>query len=50
MKLQILNNIAQQGLDVLQENDFSLSENYADVNGIVQIGRASCRERVCGSV
>ena len=35
MKLQILNNIAQQGLDVLQENDFSLSENYADVNGIV---------------
>ena len=35
MKLQILNNIAQQGLDVLQENDFSLSENYTDANGIV---------------
>ena len=35
MKLQILNNIAQQGLDILQENDFSLSENYSDVNGIV---------------
>ena len=35
MKLQILNNIAQQGLDVLQENNFSLSENYSDVNGIV---------------
>ena len=35
MKLQILNNIAQEGLDILQENDFSLSENYAEVNGIV---------------
>ena len=35
MKLQILNNIAQQGLDVLQENDFSLSEDYTNVNGIV---------------
>jgi len=35
MKLKILNNIAQQGLDVLQENDFSLSENYTEANGIV---------------
>ena len=35
MKLQILNNIAQQGLDILQENDFSLSEDYTNANGIV---------------
>ena len=35
MKLQILNNIAQQGLDILLENDFSLCENYKEVNGIV---------------
>ena len=35
MKIQILNNIAQQGLDVLQKNDFILSENYSDVSGIV---------------
>ena len=35
MQLQILNNIAQQGLDILQENDFSLSEDYTNANGIV---------------
>ena len=35
MKIQILNNIAQQGLDVLQKNDFILSEDYSDVSGIV---------------
>ena len=35
MKIQILNNIAQQGLDVLQKNDFILSDNYSDVSGIV---------------
>ena len=35
MKIQILNNIAHQGLDVLQKNDFSLSDSYSDVSGIV---------------
>ena len=35
MKIQILNNIAQQGLDVLQKNDFILSDNYLEVSGIV---------------
>ena len=35
MKIQILNNIARQGLDVLQKNDFILSDNDSDVSGIV---------------
>ena len=35
MKIQILNNIAQQGLDVLQKNDFILSDNHLEVSGIV---------------
>ena len=35
MKIQILNNIAQQGLDVLQKNDFILSDNHSEVSGIV---------------
>ena len=35
MKIQIFNNIAQQGLDVLQKNDFILSDIDSDVSGIV---------------
>ena len=35
MKIQILNNIDKQGLDVLQKNDFILSDNDLDVSGIV---------------
>ncbi len=35
MKIQILNNIAQQGLDVLRKNDFVVSDSLSDVSGIV---------------
>ncbi len=35
MKIQILNNIAKEGLEQLEKNDFSLSEDYLKASGIV---------------
>ena len=35
MKIQILNNIAKEGLDTLKKNEFSLSEDYLKASGIV---------------
>ena len=35
MKIQILNNIAKEGLEQLKKNEFSLSEDYLKANGIV---------------
>ena len=35
MKIQILNNIAKEGLEQLKKNEFSLSEDYLKASGIV---------------
>ena len=35
MKIQILNNIAKEGLEQLEKNEFSLSEEYLNASGIV---------------
>ncbi len=35
MKIQILNNIAKEGLEQLEKNEFSLSEDYLKASGIV---------------
>ena len=35
MKIQILNNIAKEGLEQLEKNEFSLSEDYLNASGIV---------------
>ena len=35
MKLQILNNIAKEGLDLLKDNNFELVSDQDDVSGIV---------------
>ena len=35
MKLQILNNIAKEGLDLLTENKFELVSDQNNVSGIV---------------
>ncbi len=35
MKIQILNNIAKEGLEQLEKNEFSLSEDYSKASGIV---------------